>query len=123
MNEHKLFELVEKKYGGKIDTPRDFTALSKQIEVATGHKISDSTLKRLWGYVKNEHNPTKFTLNILSIYTGYKNYDEFNRRMERDIITINEKDIHIGDVISVLFDEGEYLKLEYRGDKKFLFID
>ena len=37
--------------GREIKLPRDFVFLEKQVECYTGVKISQSTLKRLWGYV------------------------------------------------------------------------
>ena len=45
----RLKEKVETVVGKKIETPRDFNFLSKQVEGFTGESLSASTLKRVGG--------------------------------------------------------------------------
>ena len=76
-NLKKLLKNVEEKYGEKPFTPKDFFCLSLDIEAKTGKKVSVSTIKRLWGYVQYDNEPSKRTLNILSKFVGYDNYLHF----------------------------------------------
>ena len=47
----------------------DFVSLSQQIFVRLHESISDSTLKRLWGYVDPQNfKPRTNTLNILAVF-------------------------------------------------------
>lgn len=49
---------VETLVGRPIKTPKDFEFLSCQIEGYTRETISVSTLKRMWGYVASNCNPS-----------------------------------------------------------------
>lgn len=44
-----------------------------------GKSISSSTLKRLYGYVNDDHKPRNITLDALAQYIGYNNYAEFTK--------------------------------------------
>lgn len=58
-------------------TNYDFERLSDQIDLATGVRLSVTTLKRIWGKLKYESDPTLTTLNTLAQYAGYANWRSF----------------------------------------------
>ena len=69
---------IEEMYGRRFLTPKDFTFLSTEIYKRIHYYISPTTLKRLWGYLKNEKvSPSKTTLSILSLFVGYSNWRDF----------------------------------------------
>lgn len=68
---------VETLVGRPIKTPKDFEFLSCQIEGYTRETISVSTLKRMWGYVASNCNPSKYNLNLLSRMVGYPDWASF----------------------------------------------
>ena len=72
-----LKEAVEQKFGAKILYAKDCSALSDTVFEATGNKISETTIKRLWNLVASVFNPSKYTLNSLSKYIGYDDWDDF----------------------------------------------
>lgn len=74
-----LRERVQIVAGRKIASPRDFTFLSMRILDKTKHYVSQSTLKRFWGYMgeKRRTTPFRFTLDTLAQYIGYSDYDSF----------------------------------------------
>lgn len=72
-----LLAEVEKKYNRRIATTTDFESLSVVIEHTTGELLSSSTLKRLWGYVSLNPTPRISTLDILSRFTGHKDFKTF----------------------------------------------
>ena len=72
-----LLREVEKRYGRKVLTSKDFESLSVNIEHETRELISSSTLKRLWGYVSLRTTPHLSTLDILSRYVGYSDFSSF----------------------------------------------
>ena len=72
-----LLDAVEKKFGRPIVAHNDFNTLSVVLDHECHEILSSSTLKRLWGYVSLRTTPRKSTLDILSKYAGYKDFDDF----------------------------------------------
>lgn len=72
-----LLQIVGHKFGRTPRTPSDFEALADEIHGTIGRTIGLSTLKRLWGYVKDQSGTTYSTLSLLSLYAGYKDWDGF----------------------------------------------
>lgn len=82
----KLKEYTENIAGFRMCTPKDFDILAQYIFNETGSLISSTTLKRLWGYLqeKEAQTPRLSTLNILSKYIGYFDYETFCKYQNSD---------------------------------------
>ena len=79
-DEQKLLLLrtcVEKILGRQIATPKDFSFLSGQIYKRMNVMVSSTTLKRLWGYLKDGTSPRESTLSILARFSGYRDWKAF----------------------------------------------
>ena len=63
--------------GRKMVVPRDFAWLSEKVEERTQQRVSASTLRRFWGYVNEGVTASKFTKNVLAIFLGYADFEEF----------------------------------------------
>lgn len=73
-----LCKEILKTAGIRLRTPKDYDTLSLLIFQKTRMNISTSTLKRLMGYLPNTHiEPRLSTLDILSRYVGYIDYEGF----------------------------------------------
>ena len=73
-----LKEAVEKIAGRKLYSHSDFTELSESIYQKTQTILSPTTLKRFWGYLKNESpTPQKRSLNVLAVFAGHNNWEDF----------------------------------------------
>lgn len=81
MNEKECLEqlkvLVEKTLGKKLVTPKDYDFLSEHIFSRLHIMISATTIKRLWGYLKENTSPRLATLDVLSRFVGYRDWNEF----------------------------------------------
>ncbi len=64
----ELLKAVEKKYSQNLRTTTDFDVFSLHLKLQLDVSISTSTLKRLWGYVKDKHKPRNQTLDSLAQY-------------------------------------------------------
>lgn len=126
-----LLTEVEKKYGRPIKTTTDFEALSVVIEHDTSELLSASTLKRLWGYVSLNPAPRVSTLDILSRYLGWKNFEEFRTWLkttpdfESAFFTtqiINVSDLEQGSRIMIGWNPNRLVELEYLGEHRFTVI-
>ena len=76
-NIDRLRQTIETQTGRKMRTPKDFDYLSEQIFEKVHQTVSPTTLKRLWGYLSEAAAPRLSTLNILSEFVGFDNWDSF----------------------------------------------
>ena len=84
MKETILKQEVERVFCRQLTEARDFEQLSHLLLSHTHERLSPTTLKRLWGYLKNENVQTRpHTLDVLARYVGYKNYEDFCAKAER----------------------------------------
>ena len=78
MKRELLKKEVEHVVGHEIHEAHDFEELSVLLLKGTRERLSPTTLKRLWGYLKNEEVQTRpHTLDVLARFVGYKGYEDF----------------------------------------------
>jgi len=123
-----LKQEVSRIYGGKISTSNDFAELSESISASIGQMISDSTLKRIWGYVNYNPQPHTTTLNLLAKYVGHSSFREFcnANRISSAFFSCNRidtADLEKGDKILLGWNPDREVILQYQGDLKFTVID
>ena len=63
----------------KFGTPKDFEFLRDRIYARLHVIISSTTLMRLWGYVDEKVTPRRSTLDILTQFLGYKDWEEYQQ--------------------------------------------
>lgn len=76
----ELRKRIEQQLGwGKPDgwTQQDFLALSDQIFDQTSSRISVTTLKRIWGKVAYDSQPTSHTLNAIACFAEYDSWQQY----------------------------------------------
>ena len=123
-----LLDLVEKHYGRKLSTTTDFESLSVIIEKTTGDLLSSSTLKRLYGYVSLNTVPRKATLDILSRFIGYRDYETFCVSLRNDpqftstffsAKTVITSELKAGDKLRIGWPPDRIVTLNYLGNELF----
>ena len=78
MKQDLLKQEVERGVGRQLKEARDFEELSHLLLSHTRERLSPTTLKRFWGYLKNEEVQTRpHTLDVLARFVGYKSYEYF----------------------------------------------
>lgn len=74
----KLRSDIETKSGMRLKHRSDFLAFATLLQRETSQRLSDTTLRRFWGYQEGgKHTATIHTLDILCTYLGYKNWDKY----------------------------------------------
>lgn len=73
----RLLQKTEQQFGKRIEYQKDCIALSDSIFSKTKQLISPATLRRLYGFLVTNSNPSRVTLDILSQYAGYRNWNHF----------------------------------------------
>ncbi len=80
----QLKDDVEAKFGRKIAYASDCESLSEQIQISTNRQLSSSTLKRIFGIIKSTFELSKFTLDTLSMYIQYPDWQAYTRSFEME---------------------------------------
>lgn len=117
----------------KICTTRGFERLSQMILHRTRENISVSTLKRIWGYVKGYDDVRMSTLDVLSKFIGYEDYEHFseNIRSEADVVASNfffgeciyVDDIFPGRRFRLTWAPDRLCDIRYEGEYRFVVTD
>lgn len=79
-------KITEQKFGWEDSaewTEYDFEKLSDTIFEKAGVRLSISTLKRVWGRVRYDSNPSITTLNALAVFAGYENWRYFKQYIDQ----------------------------------------
>ena len=84
---------IEQHIGRSLQSPSDFEYLIDHIWQKQHQVFSLSTIKRLWGYVSSNGQPRLSTLNTLSRFLGYDDWNAYLTALE------NESDIFKGEGI------------------------
>lgn len=92
----ELKNQVENKMGRKMKTPKDFTLLGSSIWNSIHEMISPTTLKRLWGYIDGAEQTRVSTLDILSKFLEFKDWDDFMNHLDRSGDSDPVLSFHIG---------------------------
>ncbi|HMG08820.1 MAG TPA: hypothetical protein VK609_09935 [Mucilaginibacter sp.] len=71
----------------------DCKVLSAQISVKTNHTVSETTLKRIYGFALSKFKPSLFTIDVLSNYCGYKGWEDFCEKQDKESFKTNHENI------------------------------
>ena len=123
----ELKQQIEESVGRKMKTSNDFTFFSGAIWERTHENLSASTLKRLWGYVDGPDKTRNSTLEILSKFLGFKDWDAFLEHISKDNgsdqVTnqhLKTEDLSVGDLISISWKPNRHCTFRYLGDYHFI---
>lgn len=75
----QLCKEIEAALNRRMQTPKDFEFLRKRIYARLHVLVSRTTLMRLWGYIGEDVQPRLNTLNILSQFLGYHDWEEYQQ--------------------------------------------
>ena len=80
----KLKLLVLKKAKITQLVPADCYRLALEIKVTTNKSVSETTIKRVFGFASSVHQPSIYTLNALSEYCGFESWNNFYVSLEQN---------------------------------------
>ena len=64
--------------------PSECGKLSELIFLKTKKRVSETTIKRIYGFALSKFNPSTFTLQTLSQYCGYSSWEEFYKHQRSE---------------------------------------
>lgn len=124
-----LAEAIEKVAGEVTKSPSGFAILADKMAKEKKIYVSDSTLKRIFGYVSGYNRPQTATLDALSKYAGYKNWADFCSSIGKihyessDYYTHNTLQtnvLHVGQELELTWFPDRFLTIKYLGEQKFI---
>lgn len=134
-NSSEVFELraaIETAIGKKLKTPADFVFCTGIIWERMHQNISPTTLKRMWGYIEGADTTRLSTLNLLSDFLGFHDWDGFRKHLDEnaesqsDVIiapTIASSSLQMNDLIEIQWLPNRRCVLKFGGNNKFEVIE
>lgn len=123
----ELLAQVEKHFGKTINTPSDYYELSMALH-GLKRSVSVATLKRLWGYVSDVHQPRMATLDALAYYLGLRSFEDFCQWLKGSTAynssfyltkQLSVSDLCAGDEIEIGWAPNRVIHLSYKGNALF----
>lgn len=79
--------------GIQVITPADCKVISLKISSFTKQVISETTVKRIFGFALSRFNPSKYTTDLLAQYSGYNDWKDFCEQQEIGDIDLPEQNM------------------------------
>lgn len=124
-----LCEHIEVALGRKMSTPKDFDFLRECIFSRLNVWVSTTTLKRIWGYLKDDVQPRQGTLDILARFIGFDGYENFLHSMAEGVVLQSspvmsrrisvQDDLKEGDRLRLFWQPNRVCELLYLGNLDF----
>ncbi|SDD40030.1 hypothetical protein SAMN05216464_101630 [Mucilaginibacter pineti] len=77
----------------KSITPSDCKVVSTLIFNKTKYIVSETTLKRIYGFAYSKFNPSIFTIDVMSKYCGYNGWDDFCEQQETKTVKTTSQNV------------------------------
>lgn len=123
----EIVHKIEEKFGRSVRYSSDVVDLTNDIVRNTNKNIGLNTVKRFMGIIKCSCKPRLYTLDIISVYLGYKNWDELTGLVSdgtdldfANIEKINSALLEKGDIVSFTYDPCREVDLQCLGDSRFV---
>ena len=126
-----IFKLIEKHCGRPVTCSADCDFVALDIESVTGDHIGVNTIKRLMGFISDERQPRKTTLNIIAHYLGCNSWEELMGREKVGASSafvpgkrkeVMVRDLEAGKRIRISYRPNRVVTIEYQGEYHFTVI-
>ena len=128
----QLCKEIETALNRRMQTPKDFEFLRERIYARLHVLVSRTTLMRLWGYIGEDVQPRLNTLNILSQFLGYHDWEEYQQKSllakEQQSSPVMNRRLNVpsslvrGDCLRLTWQPDRVCDIEYLGDLTFRVI-
>lgn len=125
-----IIGLLKEKFGNDIRVSRDCELLTLDIESVTGEHLGVNTMKRLLGFIDDERNTRQSTLDVISRYLGYPDWDTLRLKDESSSNSVfDDRDEYLacnfekGQGLVVTYPPNREITMEYVGENHFSVIE
>ena len=113
---------IHQRFGQVIRYPKDCEPLAIHISQSCKTRISGSTLRRLYGFVKGIREPRLYTLDIIAEYLGHQGWDQlissFDKEKEvaeKSLERLRPEQIKAGHTIRITYEPGKIIEIRKTG--------
>ncbi len=117
---------IEEKSGIKVLYSRDCDILANKISTDSNCRLSASTLRRLFGFVKGTREARVYTLDVISNYLDYSTWDDLIKSFDPNtkpvsnfILELKPSKLKIGDQYKYKFRPDAEVTIKYIGKSFF----
>lgn len=114
----ELRKMVEEKLGRRIIYSTDRETLAAAIEESVGERLGTTTIKRMFGFTREDVTPRGATLDILARFLGYDDMRDMEIRHGDASDISNFSPVKHVDASQLA--AGDMVRLEYRPDRGLL---
>lgn len=121
-----VIKMLSEKSGYSLRYSSDCERLAIDIEVVTGERLGNTTMKRMLGFTGEDTCPRLSSLDIIARYLGFTDYDHLlqhiNNTGESDFVSvadIDAKSIHAGDIIKIEYSPNRHVDFTALGECRF----
>jgi hypothetical protein len=114
---------IHEKFGQPVRYPKDCNVLADHISSICKTKISGSTLKRLYGFVKGTQEPRLYTLDIISEYLGFKGWEHLLQFLDKsdgtetkELEKLKPEQVRKGQTIFLTYEPGKKIEIQKQGN-------
>jgi hypothetical protein len=107
-------EKVEQRFGNQLRYSKQCDALALHVSKECRTSVSASTLRRLLGFVKGTGEPRLYTLDIIAMYIGHKDWEHLLASFEKGE---PEKEISLEKLSPHQIKSGQGIKITYQPGK------
>ena len=128
-----LRQKVEESVNRTMTSKSDFHFLSEEIQKRLKQNLSESTLKRIWGYVNGYETTRTSTLDILAKFVGFPDWETFvsdycevgsvqsSHRISSETIAAEDLPVHAK--IELGWNPNRQCLIEHLGDGNFVVLE
>ena len=125
----RLCNEIDALFSRPLQSPKDFEMLRERIYARLHMMVGRTTLMRVWGYVDDGSTPRDSTLDILSQFLGYRNWQEYQEnallpREQQSSPVLGRRlsvaeELKCGDRVRLTWQPGRVCDIEYMGELSF----
>lgn len=125
---YKYYERLKReliaKIGRTMESPIDFVYLANAINSESKEKISETTLKRFFGYITPASDLRTSSLSVMARFLGYSGWSTFCEDASESKFladkSISTNDLQPGDCVRFEWKPDRICMAEYLGENRFL---
>lgn len=128
MLNEEILKRLQERHGKEVKYPVDVEALGEHIFEVTKERLSESTLKRMFGFIANPVKPRRSTMDIIGLYLGYPDFktlavalgDNSEISEFSPVEEIISEELEEGTQVQIRYDPDRVIVLTYWGDNYYI---
>lgn len=122
-----IIQLLSIKSGLDLTQSRSCEPLAAKIQQSCQQRISVTTLRRLLGFDRYDHEPYHYTLDVIAQYIGYPSWEHLKADDTGSCVSgfaelqqsVDSAELSAGQRLTICYSPGRQLTLTYLGESRY----